>query len=166
MDVYEDTSDESRTVESTEINPLHLDTYGYHKRLAELTVMRRASNWQIFRLGQMVGTGLVKGPVFDLLQDQLIRISQDSEFPFLRTKSMAKAIFQLIGEAPDKEVFNICGVGSVTFGEVMKRFPATQATINPDGRRQIYRISTDKTLAFCDLPKSQDEITSFLLQKA
>ncbi|MBP7161774.1 NAD-dependent epimerase/dehydratase family protein, partial [Myxococcota bacterium] len=64
VDVYEDTTSELTTLESAQINLMNLDTYGFHKRLAELVVMRKAKSWHRFRLGQMVGPGLVKGPIF------------------------------------------------------------------------------------------------------
>jgi nucleoside-diphosphate-sugar epimerase len=166
IDVYEDTTSELTTLESAQINPMNLDTYGFHKRLAELVVMRKAKSWHIFRLGQMVGPGLVKGPIFDLITGQPIRITLDSEFPFLNTKSMANAIMQLNERAPDNQIFNVCGVESVAFRQLTEHFPYLQATISHAARRQVYRINTDKALAFCDLPHSQDEIASFLLQKA
>ena len=55
VDVYEDTTSELTTLESAQINLMNLYTYGFHKRLAELVVMRKAKSWHIFRLDRWWG---------------------------------------------------------------------------------------------------------------
>lgn len=166
VDVYEDPSREDTTGEDAPIDPLRLGVYGFHKRLAELCVMRQAASWQVFRLGQMVGPRLRKGPAFDALRGLPIRIAAASEMPFLDTRTMARIVCELIARAPDRQVYNVCGTGSVPFGEVLALLGAAHAPIDPAAPRQAYRIRTAKAGALCDLPASRDEIRRFAVRAA
>ena len=61
VDVYEDTTSELTTLESAQINLMNLDTYGFHKRLAELVVMRKARAGIYSGLDRWWGQGWLKG---------------------------------------------------------------------------------------------------------
>lgn len=161
VDVYVDPSREKATGEDAAIDPTRLGIYGFHKRLAELCVMRHAPSWQVFRLGQMVGPRLRKGPVYDLLHGLPLRIAPDSEMPILRTGEMARIVCELIARAPACQVFNVCGAGSVPLSEVIERIGASGARTEPSAPRQTYRIRIDKVRAHCDVPSSRDEIRRF-----
>jgi len=161
VDVYEAPDREDATGEDAPIDPMRLGTYGFHKRLAEMSVMRQAPSWQVFRLGQMVGPRLRKGPVFDLLHGLPLRIATASEMPFLDTRTVARIVVDLVARGPADRVFNVCGTGSVPFDRVMALFGATDRAPVPGAPVQTYRIRTDRVRGWCEVPDSWDELGRF-----
>ncbi len=162
VDVYDDPAREDATDENAAIDLARLGPYGFHKRLAELCVMRQAPSWQVFRLGQMVGPHLRKGPVFDLLHGLPLRIAATSEMPFLDTRTMARMVCELIVRAPSGQVYNVCGAGSVPFTQVLEMFGAKDVHVDPAAPSQVYRIRTDKVRALTEVPASWDEVRHFV----
>jgi hypothetical protein len=109
----------------------------------------------------MVGPGLRKGPVYDLLHGQPLRIAPDSEMPFLHTDEMARIVCELVVRAPAGQVFNVCGAGSVRFSEAIEQLGMAGAQAAPAAPRQTYRIRIDKARAHCDVPSSLDALRQF-----
>lgn len=162
VDVYNDTSHPGATTEETPIDPTCLSAYGFHKRLAELGVMRHAPSWQIFRLAQMLGPGLKKGPIFDLLAGSPLWVDPSSAWPFLRTRQVAEALLALAENGAGNDVYNLCGRGSVQFAEALPLFGQHVDELRFAGRElQNYRINTDKAHAVVHLPDSREELLEF-----
>lgn len=162
-DVYNDPTSPTTTRENTSIDPLTLSPYGFHKRLAELCVMRSAQSWQIFRLAQMVGPGLCKGPIFDVLNRRPLWIHRDTCLPYMHTHHVAQAILDLVQNAPRNDIYNMCGRGTVPFKEVLELLPSSHnSTTWADRESQVYRVNTDKVHSLRPLPDSQDEIQAFI----
>lgn len=158
VDVYADPSRVEATREDAPIDLAALSTYGLHKRLAEIVVMREARRWLIVRLGQMVGPGLRKGPVFDALRGDPLRVSTQSQYPFLRTASAAAITFALLEGGAEQTIFNVCGRGSVGLGEVLPRVPRVLA----GAPVERYAIDVSAAARRVSLPASKDEICKFL----
>jgi hypothetical protein len=128
--------------------------------------MRQSASWQIFRLAQMVGPGLKKGPVYDLLRSQPLWIDEESELHYMHTHRVARTVFELIGKCPPREVFNVCGRGSLPLGAVIALLPESLRLVTFAARQmQKYHINTDKTHRVCPLPESIDEVKSFLTEQ-
>ncbi len=163
VDVYNDPTSPTTTRENTSIDLLTLSPYGFHKRLAELCVMRSAQSWQIFRLAQMVGPGLCKGPIFDVLNRRPLWIHPDTCLPFMHTHHAAEVILDLVRNAPRNDIYNVCGRGTVPFKEVLELLPSPHhCATRADTERQVYKVNTDKVRRLRPLPDSRDEIQTFL----
>ena len=163
VDVYNCPGDPEATREDTPIDSLALGAYGFHKRQAELSVMRTCPNYLVLRLGQMIGSGLKKGPLYDIIKKQPLWIDSQSRFPFINTTNVGHALFQLLDAGVDREVFNVCGRGSVEFSRVQELFPAfEQSSSQSDLAVQRYEIATEKAEQYCQLPDSWDEIKTFV----
>lgn len=163
VDVYNCTDQRESTREETLIDPLELGAYGFHKRQAELCVMRTCPRYLVLRLGQMIGDGLKKGPVYDIMNDQPLWIDSRSRLPFMKTTNAARALFQLLEAGVEREVFNVCGQSSVEFSRVMELFPtASRQPGQPESAVQVYEVATEKAEQFCQLPDSWDEIETFV----
>ena len=67
VDVYGDLSSPATTTEATPPDLARVSSYGLHKLLAEQLVRHYSPAWLILRLAGMVGPGLRKNPVYDLL---------------------------------------------------------------------------------------------------
>lgn len=161
IEVYEDPSDPQRTRESERINPTRLSAYGCHKYLAEVLVRRHAREWVVLRLGPLVGRGLRKNSIFDLLTRGSLFVNPESTLPYLGTDTAADAIWAL-RERPG-EVFNLTGRGTVRLADVA-------AELNIDLEPKLYSLPTehmnvaiDKVATVVDVPSSTDVVRRFIV---
>ncbi|MCP4811169.1 MAG: NAD-dependent epimerase/dehydratase family protein [Planctomycetaceae bacterium] len=163
VDVYNDTESSQGTREETLIDPLALGAYGFHKRQAELCVMRTCPKFLVLRLGQMIGSGLKKGPVYDIINDQPLWIDPTSRLPFMNTTNVGRVLFQLLGADVDSQVFNVCGRTSIEFSRVMELVPTVSSQQESlESAVQVYEVATDKLEKICSVPDSWDEIKTFV----
>lgn len=163
VDIYNDPSREEMTAEDTRIDIEALTPYGMHKRLAELFVMRHCQRWQIFRLAQMVGNGLRKGPIYDLLHGQPLWIADDSCLHYMNTQEVARILLDLLTGQIASEVYNLCGRGSVELRRVIELLPAGRREVaQAASERQTYCIDTKKIERLYSLPESWDEVSTFV----
>lgn len=166
VDVYDRPDREETTREDTPVDLLALRPYGFHRRLAELVVMRQAPRWRIFRLAQVIGEGSRKGPVHDLVSGSTLFISPDSSLHFLTAERAGSLAIALAETAPPNEVFNLCGRGSVPFRRVLDLLPPGWPLRWHDRlETQTYGISTDRTGSLVPLPDSYEEVRSFVASR-
>ncbi len=162
VDVYNRPDQRASTSEETPIDPLSLGAYGFHKHQAELAVMRTCPHYLVLRLGQMVGQGLKKGPLYDITNNKPLWIDPGSCMPFMNTASVGAVLFQLLEAGIDREVLNVCGRTSIDFQRVLELFAACSPQPAGDGAAvQRYDVATEKVEQYCPLPDSWDEIESF-----
>lgn len=72
-------------------HPLH-HPYAINKKSAE--IISSYKNHLIIRLGTLYGDGLVKGPLYDLLNFKQIYVDSNSQFDFISTDFISNWIFQ------------------------------------------------------------------------
>jgi nucleoside-diphosphate-sugar epimerase len=118
VDVYPDLARAESTGELTPFEPTRSSRYGFHKFLAEQIVRHYAPQWLIVRLAGMVGPGLRKNPVYDVLSAKPLRIHPDSRYQFLHTDTAARLTWQLVQQGARNAIFNVCGRGLVSPREV------------------------------------------------
>jgi len=117
--VYPCESDPALNAESTPIDPAAIPTrYGFHKRLAELLVLRDAPSPLVLRLGGFVGPGLVKNAVRDILAGGSLFIHPDSALQFMHTRDFARAAFDLAALPAPPPVLNLSAGGTVTVARI------------------------------------------------
>ena len=134
------------TREETPIEAGGPSHYGFHKYLAEQLVRHHAREWLVLRLAGMVGPGLRKNPVFDLLHNRPLRIHPDSLYQFMNTDDVAAIGWKLITSGTRGEVFNLCGQGLVSPREVagMIGREADLSLLSADAKPRIVDINTEK----------------------
>jgi nucleoside-diphosphate-sugar epimerase len=159
VDVYSDLGDVSRTEESTRIEPRSLTPYGLVKYMTELVVQRFAPRWTIFRLGPLVGPGLRKNPIFDLLERRTLFMHPSSCLSFIDTRTVADVVWRLRDRAG--EVFNVAGEGAVRLSDVAERVSVTLPQ-REDLPRADYIVSVRKLGSIIPLPTSAQTIERFL----
>jgi nucleoside-diphosphate-sugar epimerase len=163
VDVYNEPANANATAEDTPIDPARLCSYGFHKRLAELCVIKQAPQWQIFRLAQMVGANLKKGPLFDVLERKRLWIHPQTRLHYMNTRNVGHTVVDMMQHAPVNEIYNVCGRDNVAFDKILELFepPYSDVTYN-DTQQQTYCINTDKTHRLCPLPGSLDQVHDFI----
>ena len=147
IDVYEDFSDINKNHEDILISPLNLSDYGLHKYMAELCVQKYAESWLIVRLGGMVGEGLKKNSIFDLLHGDKLWVHPDSSYQYMSTDDVATTVMQLVKNDYENEVFNVCGDGVVTIREIAEQMLGVPLDAYEWGEKtEFYEVNIEKIM--------------------
>jgi len=164
VDVYDDLASPERTREDSAIDLIKLSHYGFHKLLAENLVRHYADSWLILRPAGMVGPGLRKNPVYDILHDQPLRIHPDSQYQFLRTEDVARIAWELIEQEISGEIFNICGEGLISPLEIAELAgrKVNFSLLDPTAQPRIVNINIDKIKQIAAAPRTREVITQFI----
>jgi len=159
-DVYPDCSAPQTTLESAAPDVARQSPYGFHKYLAELCVQHAARDWQIFRLGGFVGPGLKKNAIFDILNGGPLWLDAASELQFLHTDEAARIVLGLAQTGPGREVFNLCGKGTIALSEVIAA-TGREVTVQPGSRRVRYDVSIEKVSRLVEIPSTRETVLRF-----
>lgn len=158
--VYPDMSDPDATHEAAEIDAGRLEPYGYHKYLAESLVRRYASSWLILRLGPLVGPGLRKNPLYDLVAQRTLFVSPRSSYSYIDTRTVAAIVWDL--RAHSNEIFNVCGLGYVGLDQVARELSIPL----PDNLLRLpeehVHINNEKLGGVLTVPTSMEAIRRFV----
>jgi len=121
--------------------------------------MKYCRDWLILRLGGMVGEGMRKGPVYDIVTGAPLRVGTASRFQFINTCDVARIAISMIDEGCSGEVFNICGRGTVSIREVMEMVGRTGENDLP---AEVWNVNTDKTHRRFGLPTTEETVRAFI----
>ena len=160
-DVYENHTDKKSTNESKTINPESLSPYGFHKYLSECIVRNFKKEHVILRCPMIFGVSLKKGPIYDILSNSRIFVSEDSAFQMITTYELTEIIHFLIERNITKEVFKVGGRGAVPFNKIagyLKR----PVTFPKDGETQMYETNVSKLNKIYPLKTSTQYLKDFL----
>lgn len=164
-DVYENTSETHLNTELSDIDHTKISRYGLHKLFAEQYVKATCSSWLVLRLAGMVGPGLRKNPIYDILMGQKIWLDPRSLMQFMQTRDVASTVLGLIS-SHENQIFNICGTGTVCLQDVIDEFhPTGRPEIVENSPKIRYEISTRKLEDFGFKPRSsKDAVFDFCSQ--
>lgn len=164
-DVYPDCSAPSATAEDRDLDPRRQSVYGLHKRMAEMCVANACGDWIVLRLGGMVGPGLRKNPVYDIMHGGPLWVHPDSRLQFMETDEVARIGLHLAGHGgaagagPRNQVYNVCGTGTVRLGDL----PGCGAVEVREGAPAVtYDVNTDKIRGLVRVPESAGAVASFM----
>jgi nucleoside-diphosphate-sugar epimerase len=161
VDVYADLSGPATTKEDSAAGQ-GASCYGFNKWLAEEMVKFYAEHHLIFRLAGMVGPGLKKNPVYDILHETPIRIHPESQYQFLSTDDAARLCLELWERGCDREIFNICGKGLISPTEIARLAACPLQLGEHDCSPRIVYVDQQKLKAVCEIPSTLEVIRNFL----
>jgi nucleoside-diphosphate-sugar epimerase len=164
VDVYAGLDSTAHTREDIEIDVASTSNYGFHKLLAEEVVRHYASRWLIVRLAGMVGPGLKKNPVYDILHGQPLRIHPDSRYQFLHTDDAARLVLALLEAGTTMQVYNVCGVGLISprvIGRLAER-ELDLSLLNAADRPRVVDVNLDKLQARMAVPATEEAVRRFV----
>lgn len=156
--VYPDVGDPARCHEDVVVDPASLSPYGRFKLMGEWIVRGEARRWVILRVDNVVGPGLRKNPIYDLLAGSRLFVDPRSAMSFIATGEVARIAWQLRGEAG--QVFNVAGDGTVVIGEVAERLGVTLAPAEGSPVLDEH-VNVDKLRARSDVPSSAETVLRF-----
>jgi len=164
VDIYNSIDNQYKTKEDISIDINDLSNYGFHKKISEEIVQYYSNDWLIFRLAGMVGKGIKKGPIYDILNGLPIFINPESRFHFLNTLEVAKIIWSIIELDFSNEIFNVCGQGNISLKEISKmaKMELNLAEVNKDSLIRVLNINSTKIQQYCNIPESKDAIKKYL----
>lgn len=164
VDVYDHLDDPGSTDEEAALALPAPSRYGFHKRLAEQLVRQYAPAWLILRLAGMVGPGLRKNPVFDVVARKPIWIHPDSRYQFLHTDDMARMAWRLVAAGRQGEVFNLCGRGLISPREiaVLAGRALDLSRLPEDTRPRVVDVSVAKLAARFVVPETHATVRGYL----
>ncbi|HHT9113652.1 MAG: NAD-dependent epimerase/dehydratase family protein [Planctomycetes bacterium] len=163
VDVYNVLHDPMRNKEISSIQPEQLDTYGFHKWLAERLVEKYAMRSVILRVGTVLGDGMKKGPIYDLLNGKALHMSLGSELTFIDTNTIAKAIKAIIATNPMHEIYNLTGTGFIRLHDIQGKIPfPIRLSHGAEGVIYNYNINNDKINTIIKIPSTIDIVENFI----
>jgi nucleoside-diphosphate-sugar epimerase len=162
IDVYNVLDDRERNQEAAQIDPRRLDSYGFHKWLAERLAERYAERAIIFRSGTAVGPGLKKGPLFDVLHQRPLFMSAESRLSLVHTADVARVVERAVFDSDVAGVYNLTGSGSVAVCE-LGEIAALPVTVEAKASGVVHRydINNDKLCRLMPMPTSREVATRF-----
>lgn len=161
--VYPNEGDPHRNAEDTPLTPAGMSRYGFHKWLAEQLVLHYAPHHLILRLGGFVGPRLVKNAVCDLLSGNPLHVHPDSEFQFMDTRDLARAVFELCERSPvPASPLNLSSRGTASVRQI-----AEWAGVNlpPDAfQRPLVRaeLNVGQAARLLPLPDTSQTLRTFI----
>lgn len=161
VDVYNDVSNPANNHEDVPIVPEKLSNYGFDKYLGEMVVKKHAHNWVILRLGGMVGEGLRKNPIYDLIYLKKLFVHPKSQFQFINTSVVATIVEELMNH--NREIFNICGKGTVILEDIIKHFSIN--LIEHGEEIYHYEVNTKKLEKILKVPSTKEAVFTFIKDK-
>ena len=161
VDVYADLSGPETTKEDSPAG-CGASCYGFNKWLAEEMVRFHAHHHLICRLAGMVGPGLKKNPVYDILHRTPIRIHPESQYQFLSTDDAASLCLELWERGCDRQIFNVCGKGLISPIDIARLASCPLQLGEYESSPRIVHIDQQKLETMCEIPFTVEVVRSFL----
>lgn len=160
-DIYPDHTSKKATNESKAINPEKLSAYGLHKYLSECIVRNFMKNYIILRCPMILGIKLKKGPIYDILSNSPLFVSEKSAFQIITTYELARIIYFLLTRNITKEVFNVGGRGTVLMSKISD-YVGRPVNFPKGGKTHIYEADVLKLHKMYPLKTSAEYLQDFL----
>jgi nucleoside-diphosphate-sugar epimerase len=160
-DVYADCSTPAASREEVVPDPRSQSIYGFHKWLAEQCVRNGASRWLILRLGGMVGPGLKKNAVFDVLGGGPVWLQPESRLQYIHTDDVVRIAFELVERAVWGEVFNLSGSGTMSVAEMIAAL-GRDVAVQPGSPQVTYEIDTSRLAAIMPVPETRETVLRYI----
>jgi len=161
--IYPNEGNPLENSEETFLQPSTMTRYGFHKWMAEQLVQHYAPKRLIIRMGGFVGPGLKKNALFDLLTGGPLFVHPDSEFQYMDTRDLAKAVFELCEGADRTEtLLNLSARGTVSVRQAAEwagRALPEEAFSRPKVRAEL---NVDKAARIITLPETAKTVRQFI----
>ncbi|MEI6665220.1 MAG: SDR family oxidoreductase [Chloroflexota bacterium] len=160
--VYAEPGYTAATPEDASIDPNRLSPYAAHKYMAEQLVRRYAKRWLIIRLGGVVGPGLSKGPVFDLIEGSPLWVASTSTFQFIHTDRVAEIVDALLAQGRTNEVLNIAGRDALTLDAAASILGCEQPTARVGAPTEHWSVDVQRAHALVGLPTTEEALRALV----
>lgn len=160
-DVYVNHSSRTYTFEDQIQDSSKLSSYGLHKYLSEKIVESHCKSYVILRAAMLLGQNLKKGPIFDILNNKSLYISESSRLQMITTKEIANVITFLVNEKIINTIFNMGGKSTVDFKK-MKTYFSAPISFADGAEKQVYEMNVSKLNKLFPLKSSEEYLQEFI----
>lgn len=160
-DVYPNCSSLAGTREDCELDVSAQSHYGFHRFLAEQCVRHESKYWLMIRQGGLVGPGLRKNAIYDILYGSRLWLDPASELQFINSDVAAALVMTLVERRASREVFNVCGDGTIGLEAVMK-LAGRRPELVSGAERSVYNVSIDKLKREVPVPPTRTAVSEFV----
>jgi dTDP-4-dehydrorhamnose reductase len=105
----------------------------------------------------MIGGSLKKGPIYDILNDQPLRLKKTSTIPVLHLEKICNTIKHLIISKKSNEVYNIASNNSISIADIASLMQKTPKYHHEAIHRELY-IDNSKISKEIDMGSCEDSI--------
>lgn len=109
----------------------------------------------------ILGIKLKKGPIYDILSNSPLFVSEKSAFQIITTYELARIIYFLLTRNITKEVFNVGGRGTVLMSKISD-YVGRPVNFPKGGKTHIYETDVLKLHKMYALKKSAEYLQDFL----
>lgn len=134
----------------------HQSNYGKIKKQIEDYLMSKYDTL-VLRLGGLVGPGLKKNVVFDILNDRPLFVTEDSFYNYITTNEVANIIDYMI-KIQIKDIINVGAINSIRvqgIANIFNKYPVYGT------EEEIIMIDISKLRTMYDLKTSSEYLTDY-----
>jgi len=111
--------------------------YGFHKSVSEQCIQRYASSYVLLRCSAVIGTGMRKGIIYDIINDEKLWLTPDSYLQFITNTEVAKIVTYITKHDIKNKIYNVGGLGPVRIGD-LEEVTNKEFTYNEGAHRETY----------------------------
>ena len=119
--------------------------YGFHKYLAEQIVRKNSADYTILRCSALIGDGIKKGVVYDIINNKPLWITEESTFQFISVADVANSIDNMLSKNVQNETIDVGGWGVLKVHDIAK-YLNMKFTERPDAVRYDCNYADTKRL--------------------
>jgi len=161
-DVYDCQDNPLKNDEDATIIPEQLSIYGLCKFFAEQALQCMCKDWIILRCGGLIGEGLKKNPVFDILTGKCLYVGKESQLGFISTDEVVEITLMFIKENLSREIINVAGSELVSIEEIIK-YTGYKVKFTADDLPEIhYEINNLKLSRYHPPSNSEETVKRFI----
>ena len=108
----------------------------------------------------MIGDGIKKNAIFDILNGGPLWLDPQSELQFMNTDDVAQIVFKLNDTDLNNEIINVCGEGLVKLEDIIDL--VGPIPVNEDNPKVKYNVNIKKLQKIISVPNSMDSVKNFI----
>jgi len=133
------------------------DIYSKIKIDMENRILNKYPNATILRLGGVVGPGLKKNVVFDLLNNKQLFVTEDSVYNYISTGEIAEIVAHIINN-PQAGIINVAASSSISSHDIAAMLNKTPIY---GSKKEIIYVDTSVLQKFYAVKRSDEYLTEF-----
>jgi len=139
--------------------------YGFSKAVGESVVQRYAENWMVIRPSGLIGKGMYKGPVYDLINKEPLWVNPESTLSLMGTETTAKLTYQLmlghLSGARENQTYNLMSKHPLSVVEIADRL---NVKVEARPNLPIYhaRIGSQQNIDPRLIPSTEEELFKYM----
>lgn len=137
---------------------LELDSYGILKKQMEQRILSKYKQATVLRLGGIIGGGLKKNVIFDIINNKLLFVTADSIYNFITTDEITNIVLYLMNNVIEG-VINVGASKSILVLEIVKLL---RKDVVYGSKKEVYNIDVSRLSSFYSVKSSKDYIEEFM----